>query len=102
WGTLSTAVFLKGSDHVLRHSIDRAALDMLYMPLSQSETLQGKTFIDAVVYRIGDGVGTLAAAFGATFLHLSFSSLSIISLGFVAAWIGAVLQARHGYMERLL
>jgi AAA family ATP:ADP antiporter len=102
WGTLSTAVFLKGSDHVLRHSIDRAALDMLYVPLSQSETLQGKTFIEAVVYRMGDGVGTLAAAFGATVLHLSFSSLSIISLGFVAAWIAAVLQARHGYVERLL
>ena len=36
WGTLSTAVFLKGSDHVLRHSIDRAALDVLYVPLSPS------------------------------------------------------------------
>ena len=102
WGTLSTAVFLKGSDHVLRHSIDRAALDVLYVPLSPSETLQGKTFIEAVVYRIGDGVGALAAAFGATVLHLSFSSLSIISLGFVAGWIAAVLQARHGYVERLL
>ena len=102
WGTLSTAMFLKGSDHVLRHSIDRAALDMLYMPLSQSETLQGKTFIEAVVYRMGDGVGAFAAAIGATVLHLSFSSLSIISLAFLAGWIAAVIQARHGYVKSLL
>jgi ATP/ADP translocase len=102
WGTLSTAVFLKGSDHVLRHSIDRAALDLLYVPLSADETLQAKTFIDAVVYRVGDGVGALAVAFGATVLHLSFPSLSVISLGFLAAWIGVAMQARLGYVERLL
>jgi AAA family ATP:ADP antiporter len=102
WGTLPAAVFLKGSDHVLRHSIDRAALELLYVPLSPSETSQTKTFIEAVVYRIGDGVGALAVIFGATALHLSFPSLSFISLGFLAAWIGVAMQARHGYMERLL
>ena len=37
----------------------------------------------------------MAAAFGATVLHLSFSSLSIISLGFLVGWIAAVLQARQ-------
>jgi AAA family ATP:ADP antiporter len=102
WGTLPTAVFLKGSDHVLRHSIDRAALELLYVPLSPREALQAKAFIEAVVYRIGDGVGALAVVFGATVLHLSFPSLSFISLAFVAAWIGVAVQARHGYVEGLL
>jgi ATP/ADP translocase len=102
WGTLPTAVFLKGSDHVLRHSIDRAALELLYVPLTPNETLQTKTFIEAVVYRMGDGVGALAVVFGATVLHMSFRSLSYISLSFVAAWIGVAMQARHGYVERLL
>jgi AAA family ATP:ADP antiporter len=102
WGTLPSAVFLKGSDHVLRHSIDRAALELLYVPLSPNETLQTKTFIEAVVYRVGDGVGALAVVLGANVLHLSFRSLSYISLVFVAAWIGVALQARHGYVERLL
>jgi AAA family ATP:ADP antiporter len=102
WGTLPTAVFLKGSDHVLRHSIDRAALELLYAPLAPNEALQTKMFIEAVVYRIGDGVGTLAVVFGATVLHLSFPALSFISLGFLAAWIGVAMQARHGYVEGLL
>jgi AAA family ATP:ADP antiporter len=102
WGTLPTAVFLKGSDHVLRHSIDRSALDLLYVPLSPGEAWQSKAFIEAVVYRIGDGVGALAVVFGASVLHWSFPSLSFISLAFVAAWIGVAMQARHGYVEGLL
>jgi AAA family ATP:ADP antiporter len=102
WGTLPTAVFLKGSDHVLRHSIDRAALELLYVPLSPGEALQTRAFIEAVVYRIGDVVGTLAVVFGATVLHLSFPSLSFISLAFVAAWIGVAMQARRGYVQGLL
>jgi AAA family ATP:ADP antiporter len=102
WGTLPTAVILKGSDHVLRHSIDRAALELLYLPLSPGEALQSKAFVEAVVYRIGDCVGALAVVFGATVLHLSFPSLSVISLAFVAAWIGVAIQARRGYVEGLL
>lgn len=102
WGSLAAAAFLKGSDHVLRHSIDRAALELLYLPLSPDDTLQAKTFIEAVVYRAGDGVGALVVAFGATVLHLSFPSLSVISLGFLAAWLGVAMRAPHGYVQRLL
>jgi hypothetical protein len=72
------------------------------VPLSPDETLQAKTFIEAVVYRLGDGVGALAVAVGATALHLSFPSLSVISLVVAAAWIGVAIQARRGYVERLL
>ena len=102
WGSLGAAAFLKGSDHVLRHSIDRAALELLYVPLSPDDTLHAKTFIEAVVYRIGDGVGALVVAFGATVLHLSFPSLSLISLGFLAAWLGVAVRAPHRYVQRLL
>jgi ATP/ADP translocase len=102
WGSLSTAIFLKGTDHVLRHSIDRAALDLLYVPLSPDETVQAKMFIEAVVYRIGDAVGAMAVIGGATVLHLSFPSLSVISLGFLAAWTGVAMRAPHGYVQRLL
>jgi ATP/ADP translocase len=102
WGTLSTAVFLKASDHVLRHSIDRAALELLYVPLSASEALEAKTFIEAVVYRLGDGAGALAVIFGASILHMSFPCLSVISLALLGAWIAVALRAQHGYLDHLL
>jgi hypothetical protein len=87
---------------VLRHSIDRAALELLYVPLSPTEALQAKTFIEAVVYRLGDGTGALAVIVGASILHLSFPYLSVISLGLLVVWIAVAMQAQHGYLEHLL
>jgi ATP/ADP translocase len=101
-GSLAAAVFLKGSDQVMRYSIDRAALELLYVPLSPDETLEAKTFIESVVCRIGDGAGALAVILGASLLHLSFGALSILSLGLLAAWFGFAMRARRGYLEYLL
>ena len=101
-GSLAAAVFLKGSDQVMRYSIDRAALELLYVPLSPDETLEAKTFIESVVYRIGDGAGALAVVFAVSFLHLSFGALSIMSLGLLVAWFAFAMRARRGYLEHLL
>ena len=64
-GTLAAAVFMKGSDQVVRYSVDRAAIELLYRPLPPREVFEGKTFIDAVVSRCGDAAGTMLALFGA-------------------------------------
>jgi hypothetical protein len=70
--------------------------------LSASEALQAKIFIEAVVYRLGDGAGALAVIFGASILHMSFPCLSVISLALLCAWIAVAMQAQHGYLEHLL
>jgi ATP:ADP antiporter, AAA family len=101
-GTLAAAVFLKGGDQVLRHSVDRAAVDTLYRPLSAREIFEGKTFVDALVCRLGDAIGGAIALFSVTVLHLSFSSLSVISLGLLTGWIVSAAVARRGYGARLL
>jgi len=33
WGTIAAALFLKGGDQVLRYSIDRSTIELLYLPL---------------------------------------------------------------------
>ncbi len=60
FGTLAAAAALKASDQVLRYSIDKATVELLYLPLSAAETFRVKSFIDTVVYRLGDGLGGLA------------------------------------------
>ena len=101
-GSLAAAMLLKGSDQVMRYSIDRAALELLYVPLSPDETLEAKTFIESVVYRIGDGAGALAVIVGASVLHLSFRALSVVSLGLLVVWFAFAMRARQGYLEHLL
>jgi hypothetical protein len=101
-GTLIAAVLLKGSDQVLRYSVDRAAVDLLYRPLSRREMFEGKMVIDALVCRLGDATGALVALGGVLLLHLSFSVLSVVSVAAIGAWLTAAAIARRGYRASLL
>src|SRR6202011_4720713 len=56
WGTLVSAILLKGSDQVLRYSLDKSAVELLYLPLPHSLKLRAKWFIDTVIWRLGDGL----------------------------------------------
>ena len=44
---------LKASDQVLRYSIDKATVELLYLPVPPGLTFRVKSFIDTVVYRFG-------------------------------------------------
>lgn len=101
-GTLLAAVMLKGSDQVLRYSVDRSAVELLYRPLPPREIFEGKTFIDALVCRFGDAAGAVMALFGAVALHLSFRHLSLISIMLVLTWLASAELARRRYRARLL
>jgi AAA family ATP:ADP antiporter len=101
-GSLVSAVVLRGSDQVLRYSVDRAAVEFLYRPLSAREVYEAKTFIDAFVCRLGEATGCAFALVGAILLRLSFSLLSVISLAFVSAWMLSVTLASRYYRSRLL
>ena len=59
-GTLIGATLLRASDQVLRYSIDKATIELLYLPVPAAETFSVKSFIDTVVYRMGDGLGGIA------------------------------------------
>ena len=100
-GTLAAAVLLKGSDQVLRYSVDRAATDFLYRPLSQEENLQTKTFIDALVCRLGDALGGAIALVWAGALRLGFARLGAISLALLLFWLASAIFAHRYYRDRL-
>ncbi len=85
-GTLVAAAALKASDQVLRYSIDKATVELLYLPVPASHTFRVKSFIDTVVYRFGDAAGGLVV--------LLFAAV----LGLVA---GADVDHRAGVRRRL-
>jgi len=101
-GTLLAAALLKGSDQVVRYSIDRAAVDMLYRPLPPQEIFEGKMVIDALVSRFADAAGALVALAGVVVLHLSFQLLSIVSVAAIATWFASAAIAGRSYRATLL
>jgi AAA family ATP:ADP antiporter len=100
-GTLGAAVFLKGNDQVLRYSIDKSTVELLYLPLPGSAKLQAKWFIDTVIWRMGDGLAGITVLIFATFLHFSAPQISWVALLLITVWLVAVSVARRQYVVTL-
>ncbi|MGB7220006.1 MAG: Npt1/Npt2 family nucleotide transporter, partial [Vicinamibacterales bacterium] len=103
-GTLLTAVLLKGSDQVLRYSVDRSSVELLYLPIPARQMANAKALIDTVVWRIGDGAGALVVLVGVVLFGLNASNasqISAVTLLLLVGWIGAALAAKHQYVQNL-
>jgi AAA family ATP:ADP antiporter len=100
-GTVGAALFLKGSDQVLRYSIDRSTIELLYLPMPHSVKLQAKWFIDTVVWRLGDGLAGVVVLIFATQLHWAPQRISWIVILLTSVWLGAVFVAGKQYVALL-
>ena len=101
FGTLSAAILLRGSDQVLRYSIDKSSVELLYLPVAPGIKLAVKSFIDTVVWRLGDGLAGVALLGVATWGGLSAPHVSWVNLVFILGWIVAAFVARREYVETL-
>jgi AAA family ATP:ADP antiporter len=100
-GSIVAAAALKASDQVLRYSIDKATVELLYLPVPSAHTFRVKAFIDIVVYRIGDATGGLIVLLFAAGLGWSPVQLSVVGIVLVGAWLVAAFVARGQYVENL-
>ena len=100
-GTLLAASMLKASDQVLRYSIDKATVELLYLPVPAAQTFRVKSFIDLVVYRVGDATGGLVILLFGAVLAWTSVEMSWVCLALLVVWLGAALMARQQYVETL-
>jgi AAA family ATP:ADP antiporter len=100
-GSLAAAVALKGIDKVLRYSIDRPAVELLYLPVPAAEKLPAKSFIDTVVWRAGDGAAGLAVLVFATVGGMGPVELSWVTVPLIALWLLVAAQAYRRYVRTL-
>jgi AAA family ATP:ADP antiporter len=99
--SLAAVVALKASDQVLRYSLDKATVELLYLPVPATTTFRVKSFIDTVVYRIGDALGGLTILLFASVLGFSPVQVSWIALIALAGWLWAAFVARLQYVDNL-
>jgi AAA family ATP:ADP antiporter len=100
-GTLAAAVLLKAVDKTLRYSIDRPAVELLYLPVPTALKLPGKSFIDTVAWRAGDGLAGLAVMAFATAGGLGPVPLSLVNLPFIGAWLVLAARVHRRYVATL-
>jgi len=100
-GTLLAVGVLKASDQVLRYSIDKATVELLYLPVPAAITFHVKSFIDTVVYRLGDALGGFAVLVFASRIGVSPTHVSWLALAALGGWFWAAYVARRQYVENL-
>ncbi len=100
-GTLFSVLVLKSTDQVLRYSIDKSTVELLYLPVAPGLKMQVKSFIDTVIWRAGDGLAGIGVLIFATYMHISARNLSWVSVVLLAAWLAGAVIARREYVATL-
>ena len=101
WGGLLSAVVLKGGDQVLRYSVDRSAIELLYLPVPTRQMFHAKAFIDAVVWRLGDWSGSLVVLAAVGIFGATVTTISFVTMALLVVWGAAAVIATRGYVANL-
>lgn len=96
---LIAAVFLKMADGSLKQSINKAAMELLIMPIPAQIKNQTKTFIDVFVDSLATGVVGLILIFLINGLNLSTQAISLMIMGFLFFWMFLAAKVQKEYLR---
>ncbi len=99
--SLLTASMLKTADDGLGNSMNRASLEVLYLPLSLSVKNRLKIWIDLFVERVGRGLGGVFLLGATAAASLTARELGYAVLALLGVWILLVLSLRREYVVTL-
>ena len=88
WPGILLAVGIKGLDKSLSYSVNQSARELLYIPVRKEAKYRAKVFIDMFLNRFSKSLGALVLL--VLFLIPAGRSITVVSLvamGFIAAWI---------------
>ena len=88
WPGLSTAMVTRMADAILRNSIHRSGMEIIYMAVPASVVKAVKTFLDVVVERVGDAsAGFIILLFSLFATERYVAYVHFICVGLIVAWL---------------
>lgn len=99
---LFSAVLTKGADQVFRYTVNEAATELSWVPISAFRRLRAKPIVNGTITSILQGAAALTIFFGVAALAIGVEYLSVVVLALIAVWLPAVFQLRTGYVSELL
>lgn len=95
---LPAGVLAKLGDGGLRHSIHKAASEILFLPVPFQVKQRTKLLLDTTVDNLATGLGALLVLACTAGLGLDYAQLSWFSLALVGIWVGLTLRSRQAYV----
>jgi len=96
---LASAVVAKAADGGLRHSLNRSATEILFLPVPVALKQKAKILLDTTVDNVGSGIGAACALLLTAGLSLHYRYLSVLALAGSAVWLLLALRVRRAYLE---
>lgn len=96
---LWAAVIIKVSDGSLKQSINKAATELLALPIPPEIKNQAKTFIDVFVDSIATGVGGLILIFLVNGMELPSRYISLMTVLLILLWVYLAVKIRQEYLR---
>lgn len=96
---LWVVIILKTSDGSLKQSINKAAVELLALPIPLETKTQTKTFIDVFIDSIATGLGGIILIFLVKGLGLPVPFISLMIIALIGVWIFFVLRVRKEYLR---
>ncbi|RMI27462.1 MAG: hypothetical protein D6681_00625 [Calditrichaeota bacterium] len=96
---LASILVLKIADGAFRYSINKAGLELLFLPIPQNVKKKTKVFIDTFADRLARGISGFLLLIFYTWMGLSIAQVSLISIALVMIWISIVLAMRKEYVN---
>jgi AAA family ATP:ADP antiporter len=98
--TLLTAALVRGSDTVARYSINRAGIEMLYLPLPPAVRKRLKIFVDVFVDRTGRAfAGVVILLLTTSYLPFRQRGTAAVAIVLSFAAVLACIQLRKSYID---
>ena len=85
----------------MRHSLDRASVELLYVPMAAEVRKRVKSFLDVAVSRTADGLASLVLLLLVTVWQLGLREVALISLLCVLPWLASTFWLRREYVAHL-
>ena len=99
--SLWAVVLARGSDQAFRHSVDRASLELLYVPISAAVRARVKGFLDMVVSRSADAMASILLLAAVGVLRFDIGQISWVALSVIGIWVVVAMQLRREYVQTL-
>jgi len=97
--TLFAAIIIKVAEGSFKQSINKAGVEILYLPIPSQAKNQAKAFIDVSVDGFATGIGGILLILLVNTFYFSVQYLSIFILIFVALWFYFIYKVREEYVQ---
>lgn len=96
--TLAIVAVLTVARRALGFAFSKPTSDMLYSVVTPEDKYKVKNFIDTVIYRTGDVIGTWTVRF--LVAGLGLAGTSVVMVPFAAMWAGVAIWLGRDYRQR--